>query len=112
MRGFWMLPFVTSSRKDPLAHCEPVTLLNPLDVAQRQVQDTTPKIPDVIAGARPNLSAAEFRELEVFLTEYGDILAMKSDDHRRTDIVYQRTDTREGQPIHQAPRRLPLPKQK
>jgi hypothetical protein len=41
---------------------------------------------NVIAAARPNLSDAQSQELEE-LTEYGDILAMKSDDYIRTDRV-------------------------
>jgi hypothetical protein len=65
----------------------------------------------MIAAARPNLSAAESRELEELLTEYGDIFAVRSDDCGRTDRVYHRTDKGEARPIRKPPRRLPLAKQ-
>jgi hypothetical protein len=42
-----------------LAHYEPVMLVNPRNVKQPQIQDTTPKFKDVIAAAKSNLSDAE-----------------------------------------------------
>jgi hypothetical protein len=62
------------------------------------------------AAARLNLSYTESQELKE-LTAYGEIFAMKSDDHGRTDRVNQRIDMREGRPIRQPPSRLLLPKQ-
>jgi hypothetical protein len=62
-------------------------------VEQPEVRDSTPKLLDVIAAARPNLSDAESRELEEHLTEYGDIFAMKSDDYGQKDRVNHRVDT-------------------
>jgi hypothetical protein len=47
----------------PLAHCEPVALVTPPDVEQPQVQNTAPKLQDVIAAAKPNRIDAESREL-------------------------------------------------
>jgi hypothetical protein len=44
------------TKGSPLAHCEQVTLVTSLDVEQPQVRDTTPKLQDVIAAAKPNLS--------------------------------------------------------
>jgi hypothetical protein len=85
--------------------------VSPADVEQPQVQDSTPKFEDVITAAGPNLSDAESRELEDFVTEYGVIFAMKSDDYRWADRVYHHIDTGEAQQIHQPPRRLPLAKQ-
>jgi hypothetical protein len=55
-------------------------LVNPPNVEQPQVQDTTPKLKDMIAVAKSKLSDAESRDLEELLTEYGDIFAMKSDN--------------------------------
>jgi hypothetical protein len=69
------------TKGSPLAHCEPVTLVAPPDIEQPHVQDTTPKLQDVITAARPNLNDTEPQELEELLTEYGDIFAMKSDDY-------------------------------
>jgi hypothetical protein len=91
-----------------LAQCEPVTLVAPPKVEQPHVQDTVPKLQDVIA-ARPNLSDTESWELEK-LTEYGDIFATKSDDYRWTDKLYHRLDSGVARPIRQ-PRRS-SPKQK
>jgi hypothetical protein len=65
-----------------LAHCEPVTLVTSPDVEQPQVRDTTPKLQDVIAAIRPNLSDAGSQVLEE-LTEHGDIFAMESDTYGR-----------------------------
>jgi hypothetical protein len=62
--------------RNPLAYCGPVTLVAPPDDEQQQVKDTTPKLQNVIAAARPKLSDAESRELYK-LTEYRDIFAMK-----------------------------------
>jgi hypothetical protein len=59
-------------------------LMVPPDVEQPQVRDTTSKLQDVIAAAKPNLSNAESQELEQ-LTEYRDIFAMDSDDYGRTN---------------------------
>lgn len=46
----------------------------------------------MIAETKPNFSDYEYRELEE-LAEYGDILAMDSDDYRRNDRVYHPIDT-------------------
>jgi hypothetical protein len=64
----------------PLAHCEPVMLVTPPNVEQPQVQNIALKLQDVMAPARQNVSDAESQELELLLTEYGDIFDMKSDD--------------------------------
>jgi phytoene/squalene synthetase len=61
------------------AHREPVTLVTSPDVEQHHVQDTTPKLQDVIAAARQNVSDAESRDFEE-LTGYGYIIAMKRDN--------------------------------
>jgi hypothetical protein len=58
------------------------------DEEQPQVQDTTLKLQDVIAAARPNLSDAEYQKLEQLLTEYGDIFAKKTSDYKWTERVY------------------------
>jgi hypothetical protein len=78
-----------------LAHCEPVTVVTPPDVEQKQVQDITSKLQDVMAAARPNLSNAESREMEELLTECKDIFSTKSDDCRWTDRLYHHIDTGE-----------------
>jgi hypothetical protein len=65
---------------------------------QPYVPDTTPKLQDVIAAARP-----EFKEL----TEYRDIFAMKSEDCGWTDRVYHRIDMGEARPIPQPLSRFP-----
>jgi hypothetical protein len=70
----------------------PVT---PTDVEQPQVQNTTPKLQDVFAAARPAPSDNETRELEELITEYRDIFATKSSDYRRTDRVYHHINTGE-----------------
>jgi hypothetical protein len=62
----------------------------------------------VIEAARPNLNAAEYRELEELATKYGNIFAIKSDDYGRIDRVYQRIHTGDAQTILQIMRRLPL----
>jgi hypothetical protein len=41
-----------------LAHCESDMLVTPPSVEQSQVRDTTPKLQDMIAAAKPNLSNA------------------------------------------------------
>jgi hypothetical protein len=71
----------------PLAHCEPVTLVTPPDAEKPWVQSNTPKLPDVIAAARPNQSDTESQELVELFTEHKDIFAMNSNDYRRTDSV-------------------------
>jgi hypothetical protein len=76
----------------PLAHFEPVTLVTTPDVEQPKVLDSTPKLLDVIATAKHNLSDAESWELEELLTEYGDIFDMDSDDYGRTERVYHSID--------------------
>jgi hypothetical protein len=67
-----------------IVHCEPVTMVAPPNVEQPQVQDSALKFQDMIARARPNVSDDESRGFEEFLTGYGDIFAMKSDDYGRT----------------------------
>jgi hypothetical protein len=57
------------------------------DVEKPQVQDTTPRIQDIMTAVGRNLSDAESRELEQLLTKYEDIFAMKSDEYERTDRV-------------------------
>jgi hypothetical protein len=70
----------TLRKEYPPAHCEPVTLVTSPDVEQPQVSDTTPKLQEANAAARPNPSDAESCELYEFLTEYGDVFAMNGDD--------------------------------
>jgi hypothetical protein len=53
----------------------------------------------VIAVARLNVSDAKSRVLEEFLTEH--IFTMKSDDYRRSDMMYHRTHTGEARQIRQ-----------
>jgi hypothetical protein len=86
-------------------------LVTPPNVEQPQVQHPTPKLQDVIAAARPNLSNAEFQVPEEHCTAYGDIIAMNSNDYRQTDRVYNHIDTGEAQQIHQLQRTFPLAKQ-
>jgi hypothetical protein len=60
-----MLPIgIKSSREHPLTNCEPVTLVTPPDVGQPQAQDSSSKLEDVTAAAKPHLTNGEFRELE------------------------------------------------
>jgi hypothetical protein len=74
------------------------------------VEQPIPKLQNVIAAAKPNLSDAESRELEELLADYGDIFVVNSDDYGRTaESKYHHIDT--AQPIGQSPRRLPLAKQ-
>jgi hypothetical protein len=75
-----------------MAHCEPVTLVTPSNVEKKGVQDTTPKLQDVMAVARTNLSNAESREMEELLTHNRDIFATKGDDCGRTNRVYHHMD--------------------
>jgi hypothetical protein len=70
-----------------------------------------PDVKDVVAATRTNLSDAESRELEEHLNEYGDILAMKSNDYGWTDRVHHRIDMGEARPIRQPLMRLSLAKQ-
>jgi cytochrome c peroxidase len=79
-------------------------------MGQSQVRDITPKLQDVIAVTKPNLSDAESWDLEDILTEYGDIFAVDSDDYRRTNRVYHHVNMGEAQSIRQPPRKLPLAK--
>jgi hypothetical protein len=78
---------------------KPVTLVVPPDVEKSQVQDTTQKFQDMIEAARPNLSDAEFQELEQHLIQYRDIFVMKSGDYGRTDQVCNRIHTGDARPI-------------
>jgi hypothetical protein len=50
----------------PLAHCEPVMVVTPLDTEQPQVRDTTSMLQDAITAAKQNLNDAELRELEAY----------------------------------------------
>jgi hypothetical protein len=61
--------------------------MTPLDVEQPWVKDTTPKWQNVIAATKPNLSDTESRELKEFLTEYGDIFRMMSDNYGQTECT-------------------------
>jgi hypothetical protein len=54
-------------------HNVSVTLVTPPDLEQTQVCNTTPKLQDVTAPAKPNLSDTEPRELQELLTKYRDI---------------------------------------
>jgi hypothetical protein len=54
--------------------------------------ETLPKLKDVIAGARSNLSDTECQEMEELLTEFDAIFATNSKDYRQTDRVYHRID--------------------
>jgi hypothetical protein len=76
-------------------------LVTPPNMEQPQVRDTTPKLQDVTAAAKSNLSDNASKELEELLTKYGNIFVMKSDDYRWTNRVYHHIDTGEGQPIRQ-----------
>jgi hypothetical protein len=80
-------------------------------VEQPQVQDTIPKLQDVIAAERLYLTEAESRELEELLTKCRDIFAMKNEDFGRPDRVYNGIDMRESRPIRQPSRKLLLAKQ-
>jgi hypothetical protein len=66
--------------RSSLAHCEPVMLVTAPNVEQPQVQDTAPKLQDVVAASRQNLSDAESWELEELLSTETSF-AMKSDDY-------------------------------
>jgi hypothetical protein len=48
--------------------------VTPPDVGQPQAQDSSSKLEDVIAAAKPHITNGELRELEELLTEYEDIL--------------------------------------
>jgi hypothetical protein len=69
-------------------------LVTPPDVEQPQVQDTIPKLQDVVVVARPNLSNGEILEFEEVLKEFEGIFAMDSDDYRWTKRVYHRIRSR------------------
>lgn len=75
------------------------------NVEQPQVQDTTPKLQNMTAAARTNLTLNP--EL---LTKYRVIFAMKSDGYCRTNRVYHRINMGQARPI-QPLRRLRLAKQ-
>jgi hypothetical protein len=93
----------------PLAHCEPVTLVTPLEVWQLQAQHLSSKLEDVITAARPHLTNEEFRMLEE-LTEYEDIFAGDNEHYGRTNKVNLRIDTGGARPIRRPPRRIPMAK--
>jgi hypothetical protein len=76
------------TKGSPLAHCESVTLVTPPDLDQPQARDSSSKLQDIIATARPHLSNREFQELEELLVEYEDIFAVDSEDYRWTNKVY------------------------
>jgi hypothetical protein len=99
------------TRGSLLAHCEPVTLVNPPDMGEPQARDLSSKLQDITEAAGPQLSNGEFQDLEEILTEYEDIFAVDSEDHGRTNKLYYRIDTGDARPIHQPPRRLSLAKQ-
>jgi hypothetical protein len=80
-------------------------------VERPQALDSTPKLQDIIAAARPHLSNRKFQELEEPLAEYEDIFAVDSKDYRWANRMYHRIDTGDARPIFQSPRRLPLEKQ-
>jgi hypothetical protein len=46
----------------------------------------------VTEAVRPHLSNEEFQELEELLAEYEDIFAVASEDHGRTNKVYDRIE--------------------
>jgi hypothetical protein len=75
------------------------------------VKDTTPKLQEVIAAVKPNLSDAESWDLEEFLTEYEDIFVMDSVDYGRTDRMYHFMDMVETGPNREPLRSLPLAKE-
>jgi hypothetical protein len=94
-----------------LAHYEPVTLVTPPNVERKWVQDTAPKLQDVMVAARSNLSNAESRKMEELLSKYRDIFVTKSDDYGRTDRLYHHMGTGEARLIQQLQRMLLLEKQ-
>jgi hypothetical protein len=95
----------------PLAHCEPVMLVTPLNAVESQTQETTPHLQDVVATARPNLSGEGIQEREELIMKYGDVFMMESDYYRQTDTVYHLINAGDARLIRQIPRRLPIVKQ-
>jgi hypothetical protein len=85
-------------------------LVTPPDLGQPQAQDSSSKLEDVIAAAKPHLTNGEFQELEE-LTEYENIFSGDNKDYGRTNKGYHHTDMGDARPIRQPPRRIPLTKQ-
>jgi hypothetical protein len=84
------------------------------DGRQPQAQESSLKLEDVIAAAKPHLTNGEFRELVVLLTKYDEIFAGDNEDYGRANKpnkVYHRIDTGDALSIRQPPRRIPLAKQ-
>jgi hypothetical protein len=63
------------------------------DLDQPQAQECSSKLQDITEVAEPNLSDGEFQEPKKLLAEYGDIFAVDSEDHGRTNKVYHCIDT-------------------
>jgi hypothetical protein len=80
-------------------------------VGQRQTQEPSSKLKEVVTAAKPNLINGEFQELEELLTEFEDIFAGDDEDYGRTNKVYHGIDTGYARPIRQPPRKIPLAKQ-
>jgi hypothetical protein len=94
------------AKGSPLTHSKPITLVTPPDIQQPQVQDTILTFQEV---TRPNLNAAESRELEE-LTET-DISLLCRAMYTDGSTVYHHMNTGEVRPIRQTSWRLSLAKQ-
>jgi hypothetical protein len=88
-----------NSREDTLWHTEPVTLVTAPHVGQRQTQDLSSKLEDVVTAAKTHLTNGEFQELKELVTEYEDIFAGDDEDYEKTNKVYHRIDTGDARPI-------------
>jgi hypothetical protein len=86
------------TRGSPLAHCESVTLVTAPHVGQRQTQDLSSKLEDVVMAAKTHLTNGELQELKELLTEYDDIFAGDDEVYGRTNKVYHRIDTGDARP--------------
>jgi hypothetical protein len=71
----------------PLAHCEPVTLVNLADVGHQTAPDLRPTLADVTTAAKPHLNTREFQELEELVAEYANNFAKDNEDYGRTNKV-------------------------
>jgi hypothetical protein len=56
------------TRGSPLAYCEPVTLVTAPHVGQRQTQDLSSKLEDVVTATKTHLTNGELQELKEFLS--------------------------------------------
>jgi hypothetical protein len=53
-------------------------------VGQRQTQEPSSKLKEVVTAAKPRLTNGELQELKELLTEYEDIFAGDDEDYGRT----------------------------